>query len=241
MLKFLTHLQARIRLITLQKGSPLVLAYHNIKNRSRVGPDLYTVTTRNFNEHMSVIRKHFTAIKPDELFNTGVESKPRILITFDDGRKNNYTQAFPILSQLGLPALFFITSDFIGTEGFMTEHEINFVSRNNISIGSHSLTHPDFGKISIQKTKKELKQSKKTLERIILKEITTFAYPYGNTVNMKENDKEVLNNLGYKQAYAFGGNGLPWKEDSYRIPRYMVTDVLGNTFFNQIITAMENQ
>ncbi len=240
MLKFFTHLQARIRLLTLQKGSPLVLAYHNIENCSRVGHDLYTVTTRNFSEHMSVIRKHFTAIKPDELFNTGIESKPRVLITFDDGRKNNYTQAFPILSQFGLPALFFITSDFIGTEGFMTEQEINFVSRNNISIGSHSFTHPDFGKISTKQTKKELEKSKNTLEKIVLNEITTFAYPFGNAANMKENDKEVLCNLGYKQAYRFGGNGLPGKEDNFRIPRYMVTDVLGNTFFNQIITAMEN-
>jgi peptidoglycan/xylan/chitin deacetylase (PgdA/CDA1 family) len=241
MFNIISFLRTRLQVRQLPKGSLLVLAYHNVENKSTVGEDLYTVTTANFIQHISIINKFFTAITPKQLFTTNRFSKPRILITFDDGRKNNFMQAFPILDQFGLPALFFITADFIGTDGYMTKKDIKHLSQHNMFIGSHGLTHADFGSIDMQQVKNELAQSKKILTTLLLKEIYAFAYPYGNTTNMNEYDKEILLQCGYQQAYIFGGTAAPEKEDPYRIPRFMVTDVLGTTFLGHVIAAIKNQ
>jgi len=240
MFNVISFLKNRFKVHQLSKDSVLVLAYHNVEDRFNVGDDLYTITTVNFIQHMSLISKFFTAITPEQLFTTNKSSKPRILITFDDGKKNNFTQAFPVLHQFNLPALFFITAEMIDTDGYMTEEDIMYISARNIIIGSHGLTHADFGKIDMEQTKRELKQSKEILEKLLFKEVSTFAYPYGNDRNVKEDDKEVLFQLGYKQAYVFGGNTAPNSDDPYRLPRLMVTDVLGTTFLGNIVEAIKN-
>ena len=165
-------------LTRLPKGLSCVLAYHNVKNCTAVGTDIYTVTTRNFSNQMKMLKKHFNVIPVGELFGDNASEKPKILITFDDGGKNNFTEAFPILQTLKLPALFFITTGCIGKEGSMTEEDIKYVSHHGVTIGSHSHTHCDFGKISIQQAENELTISKKILDKLISQETTVVAYPY---------------------------------------------------------------
>ncbi len=240
MFNIVTYLKNRFQLRHLPKESTLVLAYHNVEDRTTVGKDIYTVTTGNFIQHLSIIKKFFTAITPDQLFATTRPLKPRILITFDDGKKNNFTRAFPVLGRLGLPAVFFITPDLLGKEGFMTEENVAYASQHDITIGSHGLTHADFGKIDIRETETELKGSKEQLERLVSKKISTFAYPYGGSANIKDQDIEILITCDYKQAFILGGDTLPEEDVPYRIPRLLVTDVLGPTFFSQIIKAMKN-
>lgn len=241
MRQFISLIINRLKVRQIPKDSVLVLAYHNVENRIAVCDDLYTVTTVNFIEHMSLIAGFFTAVTPAQLFTPNNSSKPRILITFDDGKKNNFTQAFPVLHQYNLPALFFVTAKFIGTDEYMTEEDITHISKYNIYIGSHGLTHTDFGSIDIEQTKKELTESKQLLEELLKTEVAAFAYPYGNEHNTKEEDKKILSECGYKQAYVFGGTSAPDSKDPFRIPRLMVTDVLGTTFLGNIITAYKNQ
>ena len=242
MFNIVTYLKNRFQLLNLPKKSVVVLAYHNVEDRINVGEDIYTVTTSNFIQHLSILNQFFTVITPDQLFaKNRPSSKPCILITFDDGKKNNFTQAFPILEQFGLPAVFFITPNLLGREGFMTEEDVAYVSEYHITIGSHGLTHADFGKIDIQETEAELGESRQWLEQLISREVTTFAYPYGGADNRKEEDIDILNKCGYKQAYILGGDALPEKEVPYRIPRLLVTDVLGSTFLSQIINAIKSR
>lgn len=240
MYNLVSFIKSFFNLTIIRKKRVLILAYHNIENCNSVGNDLYTVTKRNFAMQMKIVKTFFKSISPNELLLKNNSTKHRILITFDDGKKNNITNAFPILHRLGLKALFFIPSDFIGTEGYMTSDDLKYLSSHNMYIGSHSNTHPDFGAISINKTKNELKISKNKLEKILNKKINSFAYPYGNAFNTKENDIPLLQKVGFEQAFVFGKYNTYKINNPYRIPRLMVTDVLGITFFNQLITTIKN-
>lgn len=229
---------SRILLPLLGNNKILVLAYHNVCHSEYVGNDIYSVTRNNFKEQMKILKKHFIVIPAPSLFSIQPTSKPKVIITFDDGRKNNYTEVFPILRQFHFSALFFVTSGFIGREGFLTAAEIKYMANNNMYVGSHSHSHADFGKINLKKTMQELKVSKKRIERIISKKVSAFAYPYGNPWNTKEIDKEIMADIGYAQAYLFGQTNLFNLGNPFRIPRFMVTDVIASTFLKQIVTVL---
>lgn len=219
------------------KEATLVLAYHNVINASTVGNDLYSVTRENFIQHMKILKRHFSVISPAELSSDSPIKKPRILITFDDGKENNFTEALPLLREFGFPAIYFITTGFVGRQGYMSEDEIQQASYNAVTIGSHSVTHADFGLISTTQTAIELKKSKQFLDVLTNTNTVSFAYPYGNLHNTKESDRELLRKLGYAHAFVFGPFNNYRMNDLYRIPRFAVTDSLGHTFFRQIVRA----
>jgi peptidoglycan/xylan/chitin deacetylase (PgdA/CDA1 family) len=219
------------------KEATLVLAYHNVINTSTVGNDLYSVTRDNFIQHINILKRNFSVISPAELSQDSPIKKPRILITFDDGKENNFTEALPILRESGFPALYFITTGFVGRQGYMSEEEIKQAAHNAIHIGSHSVTHADFGLIGNTQTAIELKESKQFLDTLTNTNTVSFSYPYGNLHNTKESDRELLQKLGYTHAFVFGPFNNYRMNDLYRIPRLAVTDVLGQTFFWQIVRA----
>jgi peptidoglycan/xylan/chitin deacetylase (PgdA/CDA1 family) len=67
-----------------------------------------------FREQMEVLRRHFTVLPLVDLAERARRRDlPRngVAVTFDDGYRDNYTNAFPILRDLGLPATIFLTTD----------------------------------------------------------------------------------------------------------------------------------
>jgi peptidoglycan/xylan/chitin deacetylase (PgdA/CDA1 family) len=126
-----------------------------------------------------------------------------IVLTFDDGYKDNYTSAFPILKRLGLPATIFITTDLIGgVDGrripMLSEQEIKEMHGSGlIDIEPHSMTHPKLAKQTVEDTKKELEGSKQVLEQLLGKTCDLFAYPYGS---FNDATLEVTRSLGFDAA-----------------------------------------
>jgi peptidoglycan/xylan/chitin deacetylase (PgdA/CDA1 family) len=102
----------------------VVLTYHSVirdrreANGVRPRNSLYTW---EFEQQVEYLVHQYHVISGNEFyaFLTGHGSLPRysVLITFDDGYENNYTEAFPILQRYGLRAIFFITTGLIGQAG----------------------------------------------------------------------------------------------------------------------------
>jgi peptidoglycan/xylan/chitin deacetylase (PgdA/CDA1 family) len=246
MIKLLSRTYSMLRFHAIPVHATLVLAYHNVVNAASTGKDLYSVTKTNFVQHMEVLKRHFSVISPCELFGcwqTPSAAGPRVLITFDDGKKNNYTEALPILRAFNFPAVFFIATGSVGTDGHLSEGEIRDAAQSNIHIGSHSVTHADFAEIDVARTFEELRESKLFIDNLTKKDTVAFAYPYGNVHNIKEIDTEILHRLGYEYAFVFGAFDNYRMGDRFRIPRFMATDVQGTTLFNQVTSAflMQNR
>jgi peptidoglycan/xylan/chitin deacetylase (PgdA/CDA1 family) len=222
------------KLKALRNSPVLVLAYHNIVNQNRVGDDLYSVTTRNFEKHLRGIKKFFNCITLAQFVSPEKSKRPRILITFDDGHHNNYSEAFPLLKKAGLSAVFFISGGLAGKEGFMTWDEIKEMQKAGMEFGSHGFGHRNFAELTEAETKNELEKSKQALEENLSVCNPCFAYPFGGPNHIKDRDKIILKETGYSLAFLFGGGAFRTLPDIYRIPRMMVIDWQGITFLEKI-------
>lgn len=97
----------------------LAVMYHGVTRRS-YDPPLWTqLPVSVFRAQLEFLKAHYTIIPLARLLDAirgGASLPPRAaLLTFDDGLMNNYTVAFPLLEELGIPATIFLTSDYIGT------------------------------------------------------------------------------------------------------------------------------
>jgi len=98
-------------------------------------------------------------------------------------------------------------------------NEIREMSKNNITFGGHTMTHPILSKISLEQAKYEIQESKKIIESKINKPVNTFAYPNGQPDDFNPEIKQIVKNAGYKLACStiFGKNDL--RADPYELKR----------------------
>lgn len=97
----------------------VVLLYHRVAELE-LDPFRLAVTPANFEEQLQVLSESYQVITPEDLFRfLSKKSRPpkkAVMITFDDGYQDNYTQAYPLLKKYQLPATFFIATATIGTK-----------------------------------------------------------------------------------------------------------------------------
>jgi peptidoglycan/xylan/chitin deacetylase (PgdA/CDA1 family) len=119
-----------------RRPSLAVLVYHRILNPadSRYDPAVIEATPDQFDDQMATLRRRHAAVDPEELCdlieNPSKVKHFRIAITFDDGYRDNFTNAFPILRSHGLSAMFFVPTHFIGTKRIPWWDQIAWVVRN---------------------------------------------------------------------------------------------------------------
>jgi peptidoglycan-N-acetylglucosamine deacetylase len=105
-----------------------------------------------------------------------------VCIFFDDGFKNQYDTALPVLLQYDFKATFGIITGSIGKGNglmtYMNEKELDDLARNGMDIASHTQTHAHLsGTLGDKQLRREIIDSKQKLEQMGL-EVTTFVYPY---------------------------------------------------------------
>jgi len=103
-----------------------------------------------------------------------------VILTFDDGWHGNYKYVLPILQKYGFKAIFFITTDLIGTDGYMNWREILELKTNGMSVQSHAVTHHPLGDMDADAALWEISESKKIIEDKILEEVTAISFPHGS-------------------------------------------------------------
>ena len=157
-----------------------ILVYHDVSNIA-VGDRYYFVKIKEFQDQMNYLKENnYKTLFLSQLSSAYKYENP-IIITFDDGYKGVYENAFPILKSLGLKATVFMISDNINEkEYYMNQKSMLEMSKSNlIEIGSHSVTHPDLTSLSQKELDNELSTSKSNLEKIIGKKVNCFSYPMG--------------------------------------------------------------
>ncbi len=104
-----------------------------------------------------------------------------ILLTFDDGHRDFYTDVLPILKQYHVKATNYVISGFLGGTDFMTAAQVKEVARSGlVEIGAHTVHHLALKGRFPQVLQYEVRDSKNTLERLIHQPVVSFAYPYGS-------------------------------------------------------------
>jgi peptidoglycan/xylan/chitin deacetylase (PgdA/CDA1 family) len=115
-----------------------------------------------------------------------------VAISFDDGYKSVYTEAFPVLRQYGFTATVFLIADYCGKYNdwpgnlpslkrlpLLSWSEIKEMQKYGIEFGAHTMTHPDLTRLAEWRVDYEMRQSKCTIQDHLGEEVVVFAYPYG--------------------------------------------------------------
>jgi peptidoglycan/xylan/chitin deacetylase (PgdA/CDA1 family) len=192
----------------------LIICYHCVKDEAF--PHLRPVKVVDFENQMRYLSNIYNPISLERMAQyiqngTSLPSKA-IAVTFDDGYRDNYENAYSILKKYHIPATVFLTTGFIGTgeiprwdkeyyeedkELMLSWGQVREMSDNGIFFGSHTLTHPFLTGIPRKQAQKEIHQSRDIIEQQIGKPVMTFAYPSGN---FDSEIKEIVKDAGYAAA-----------------------------------------
>jgi len=158
-----------------------VLCYHKISDAA----DPLSVTPEVFESQLLALQEYgYNVISLAEFHqfmtkqNIVLPPKP-VLLTFDDGYEDNYTNAYPLLKKYNMSGTFFVITKLVNQPGRMTSTQILRMSRNGMYFGSHTVNHREMDCLSNQDLIKELADSKLYLEWILNQEISAIAYPEG--------------------------------------------------------------
>jgi peptidoglycan/xylan/chitin deacetylase (PgdA/CDA1 family) len=183
----------------------VILMYHKITDS--VPLDEYERNTVEFENDLIYLRnKNYQILSMDDLprIRSGELEliSDAVIITFDDGYKSNYTKAFPLLTTYNMPATFFLTTEWIGTEDFMSWSEAwlmsEFINANNqrmFKMGSHTSSHPyleqsaqNFGthEAYLEFLRTELNDSKNWIVDVTGQPDIFISLPYGDGANNQD-------------------------------------------------------
>jgi peptidoglycan/xylan/chitin deacetylase (PgdA/CDA1 family) len=167
-----------------------IFTFHALDDQS----DLCGLAPRVFRRGVERLRAcGFRTVALDDVVEAlrhGAELPRRtVVITFDDGYRSVYDEAFPVLREHGMTATVFLT---VGPPGSATDRlptregrpmlawsEIREMQRAGLTVGAHSLTHQDLTRLSAARVDDELRTSKAIIEDRLGTAVTSFAYPYG--------------------------------------------------------------
>lgn len=205
-----------------------VLMYHYIRvnpdPNDRVGFNL-SVTPDNFDSQMEYLSTHgYHAINLDELGSALLSQAPLpakpIVITLDDGYRDSYTAAFPILRKYNLKAVDFVITGVVGAPLYLTWDQISEMANSGVfTFGSHTVHHSALTYLTRESIVKEVSESKQDLQTHLGHTINWFAYPYGN-VNAQV--AEVVKESGYIGAFGTNRGTYESTDHLFTLPRVRI-------------------
>ena len=180
-----------------------ILLYHHVLEKDP--PLAYYISPADFETEMDLLRDWgYTPIPISLLVQAitqGASLPPRpIVISFDDGNEDIYTNAFPIMQKLGFPGVLYIVSNRVGSKDYLGVPEITQMAAAGWEVGSHSLDHLNLVD-NAGILWNEAVQSREDLQAALNLPIDTFAYPFGVA---DESTMSKISRYGYKAAVGLG-------------------------------------
>ena len=174
----------------------------------------------------------YTPIFFEDLANVDKIQKP-VLLTFDDGYDDNYTELFPLLKKYNVKATVFLITGSVGTQHYLTQEQIKEMNESGlVSFQSHTVTHPYLDQVDEQTLEYEHYQSKLDVARLTGKEPFVLCYPSGR------NSQASIEKT--KEHYQFGllMSGATYKtgNNPYRITRKYISRSTGLSDFISMIS-----
>lgn len=124
-------------------------------------------------------------------------SKP-VILTFDDGYRDFYTDVFPILKKYQVRAVVFVVPNFLNKQNNLDTWMLLDIAKSGlVEIGAHTMNHLYLSGLPLQMVKYEVEYSKQYLEKILGEQVDSFAYPYGAFDNVAI---DVVKKAGFRSA-----------------------------------------
>lgn len=213
-----------------------VLMYHSISQEK--GNDA-VISKERFAEQMAFLHQHnYRPISMDELYDYlgdrgDLPSKP-VVITFDDGYRDTYEVALPILKQYGFKSVMFIIA--AQSSRHISWQELKEMKDAGMEIGSHSFTHRDLGTLSPAEQAEEIGKSKEMLDSLLRQDTRYFCYPNGSYNQATLN---LLREKGYRLAVTIDPGWVKPGDEPLTLRRVWMGNAVDLKHFEERITRQD--
>lgn len=200
-----------------------VIMYHSIDYEK--GNEL-RVPKEAFKEQMRYLKeKGYTTLTLNEFYSFLTKNKPipdkSVVITFDDGYKDNYVNAYPILKEFGFNATIFVITSTIDTEkDYLTTEQLKELQANGIDIQSHTVNHDQLDKLPYVKQVDTLKSSKDNIEKKLGNSVKYIGYPFGK---WNEDTIKAAKDAGYNMAFTTTSGWSDKNQGMYKLRRVYIS------------------
>jgi len=200
-------------------GGLPILNYHKIGSGNK--GDFLTVTTSQLRQHFEYLNKNgYTTIFLSELLDCveqkkSLPSKP-VMITLDDGYRDNFTNLYPLLREFNIKANIFLVAGFIQSSDnkhvadnpmgeFMHKDEALIMSKDLVQFGLHTYHHQSYSKLTLTEIAEDLSRTKLRLQQLDIPVQPCHAYTFG-AYNQKDQTKrlamfDIFQQNGIKLAF----------------------------------------
>jgi glycosyltransferase involved in cell wall biosynthesis len=175
-------------------GGVPVLMYHGFSDSGE--RDRYLMPKRSFARQMRLLAAlRYRVIPFEELASALRHGEPpphrTVVITIDDGYRDNLEIAQPILRRHGFPAIVFLVSAMLGGKSewsergasawrpLLTAEEVKAMQADAMRFGGHTRTHSRLPEVAEDRIDEEVRGCREELERLLGEPVEAFAYPYG--------------------------------------------------------------
>ena len=202
-----------------------VLSYHSVAESE----------VASFEAQVKFLKINYTIVSLEELargVQEGTLEGRHVALTFDDGFLDNYTNAFPVLRRLSIPATFFVSTQFIDESGdaeaearfcvgrlrvpwcpAMNWGQLKAMRDSGCSVGSHTLRHTRLAGLGEAELMEEVTASKEKIEGILGAPCLHFAHPFGRWNDLDGQALDGIQRAGYEACFAaVRGFNLPGRE-----------------------------
>lgn len=234
-----------------------ILMYHSISEHAAPKYRPFAVPPEMFAYHMGYLHQHLyipiTVTQFVRAVAQGGAALPErpVVLTFDDGFADFFTEALPILKQYNFTATLYVTTGFIGStsrwmqrEGeamrpMLTWSQVSEISASDIECGGHSHWHRQLDTLPVSEARDEIVRCKKLLEDHLGQEVSTFAYPYGYH---SATIKQLVRETGYTSACVGSNTMSSATTDPFALARLRIgadtnTDALGELLAQPITSV----
>jgi peptidoglycan/xylan/chitin deacetylase (PgdA/CDA1 family) len=205
-----------------------VLMYHEVAGSSALHGKM-AVAPEVFADQLGYLRDAgFTAVTAGTLAatladGTGELPERPVVLTFDDGYGDYYTQAMPLLKQHDMVGTMFMTTEWVGLgdseRRMLTWRELAELAECGTEVAGHTCKHPQLDQLPEQELREELHGCRSLLEDKLGFAVTGLAYPFGYSSALV---RRVAREVGYSYAYAVGNAMTTGKSDLFALPRLTV-------------------
>ena len=222
---------AMLSINTLAKDNAVILLYHHVSNST---PKVTSVSPDTFRQHMQYLADHHKVLPLKQVIEALQNNQPlpdkTVVITFDDGYKNIYDNAHPILKEFAFPYTVFVNPPLIGAVGYQLNwQQVKLMATEKASFANHGKQHnhlltknADESKQGwISRTMLDVEEAEKILEQKIGYSLKYFAYPYG------EFDKQLKMQLSAQGYIGFAqhSGAIASYSDFSALPRFPAAGV----------------
>lgn len=219
--------------------NPLILMYHSVDDKKLDRLSGIRVNIKTFEKQIAYLAKrHYHSFTLSEMIEQKETLPPKsVVITFDDGYKDNVTNALHILQKYNFKATLFLViqrenndwaihrkvknANIVNTIEKLSDDDVReLLASGLIEIGAHTVWHKNFETLSREEKEEEIMQSKVLIEKNFNIDCKTFSYPFGM---MAKNDHLLVEKAGFIGAVTTERRRVNFTTDNlFLLPRVAI-------------------